>query len=441
MGSVWSGVLGVCGVIFAIAAFSFSALAPQGPAAAQSSNPFDNTVESRARARHKAKKSSVNDRERFADPERASRPMFGPETERNLLAAIRYYESLVARGGWDPIPPGKGLGPGSNDPRVVPVRARLIMTGDLPRRVGTGYKYKAEVVEGVKRFQRRHGLKPTGRVYKSTLQALNIPAEQRLAQLKLNLERARKIARELNAKRYVVVNIPAYELQAISNGKVDLYSRVITGRAQTPTPVLKASIRALNFYPYWHVPTSIAVRQLAPLVARDPGYLQRERIRVFKGSGGEVDSTRISWSPSRARSYLFRQDPGPQNALGLLRLDMPNKHTVYMHDTPLQRLFRYGLRPYSAGCVRVHQVFELADWLLDGKDGWNARRIQNTIQAGKSETVNLRRPVPVHLVYLTAWGEPDGRAQFRVDIYNKDGTNKVVAEIEGSPADRAALTP
>lgn len=382
----------------------------------------------------------VNTRESFETPARATQPMFGPATEQNLQAAIRRYEALAAAGGWAPIPPGEGLGPGSVDKRVKLLRARLIITGDLSRSVGTGFKYPPAVVEGAKNFQRRHGLKPTGRVYGSTLQALNIPVQQRLAQLRLNLKRTRSIARQLKGSRYVVVNIPAYELQAIQDGRVALYSRVITGKASTPTPILTAKIRALNFYPHWNVPSSIAARALVPMVMKDRGYLAREHIRVY-GGNGEVDTTRVAWSPGKGRSYRFRQDPGPFNALGVVRLDMPNKHTVYMHDTPLQRLFRYGLRPYSAGCVRVHRVLELSEWLTEGKAGWTGRRIRNVVAAGKSETVTFAKPVPVHLVYMTAWGTADGGAQFRVDIYNKDGASRVTAEIEGSAAERNALTP
>jgi murein L,D-transpeptidase YcbB/YkuD len=286
----------------------------------------------------------------------------------------------------------------------------------------------------------RHGLKPTGRVYGSTLAAMNVPARQRLAQLRLNLDRVRRISRQLKGKRYIVVNIPAYQLQAVDRGKVQLYSRVITGKSSTPTPVTVTSIRALNFYPYWNVPQSIAVRALVPKVMQDRSYLQRERIRAFAGNG-EVDTTKVNWSPGMGRRYSFRQDPGPGNALGVIRLDMPNKYTVYMHDTPLQRLFRYGVRAYSAGCVRVHRIFDLSAWLLEENGGWSRARVDRAVAAGKAETVKLKRPVPVYLVYVTAWGLPDGTAQFRVDIYNKDGTDKVVAEIEGTRAEVSALTP
>ncbi len=293
------------------------------------------------------------------------------------------------------------------------------------------------------RFQLRHGLRPTGRVYGSALRALNVPAERRLAQLRLNLQRIRKIAPRLQGRRYVVVNIPAYELQAIAGGRVQLYSRAITGKPGTRTPILTARIRALDFLPYWNVPQSIVRRALLPKLAKDPGYLAREHIRVLSGAGtgSEVDPTSISWSKGKAGRYRFRQDPGPFNALGLVRFDMPNKHIVYLHDTPLQRLFRYDVRAYSAGCVRVHKVFRLAEWLLQGNGGWSRRRIRNVVASRKSGTVTLAEPIPVHLVYVTAWGAPDGTAQFRPDAYNRDGAGRFVATLEGPKNEISALTP
>lgn len=423
-----------------LAAFAVTLLSGAEPAPAKD-RWFDNPVQQRQPRGARNDGPAGTQRESFVDPVGSNKPMFGPATARNLEAAIRRYEAFVAAGGWPRIPKGPGLGLGSVDERVSLIRRHLIATGDLPRSAGIGHKYLSFVVEGVKRFQMRHGLKPTGRVYGSTLAALNIPAKQRLAQLRLNLERVRKISRQLKGKRYIVVNIPAYELQAIDRGRVKLYSRVITGKSSTPTPVTATRIRALNFYPYWNVPQSIATRALVPKVTQDPGYLARERIRVFAGKGAEVDTTKVSWTPSMGRRYVFRQDPGPGNALGVIRLDMPNKYTVYMHDTPLQRLFRYGVRPYSAGCIRVHKIFDLSAWLLQEKGGWSRSRVMKTVAAARAETVTLPRPVPVYLVYVTAWGLPDGTAQFRVDIYNRDGTDRVTAEIEGSKADVSALTP
>lgn len=381
------------------------------------------------------------ERERFAEPARADQPVYGPQAERNLKAAIARYERIVAYGGWPQVPKGRGLGPSSRGVRVKALRRRLLASGDLPRGVGVGEKFDSRVEEAVKRFQRRHGLKPSGRVYRSTLSALNVTAKQRLEQLRRNLKRVRALAGALKGKRFVVVNIPGYELQAISGNRVELYSRVITGRAGTPTPVMTARIRALDFYPYWNVPQSIAARALVPREARSPGYLAKERIRVFAGSGGEVNPARINWSGARAGRYMFRQDPGPFNALGLIRLDMPNKHTVYMHDTPLQQLFRYSMRTYSAGCVRVHRIFELAEWLLKENGGWNRQRVQRMIAAGKSATVKLTRPVPVHLVYVTAWGAPDGTAEFRPDVYDRDGTGRFTGRLEGRKQDILAITP
>lgn len=419
--------------------FAALLLLQTAPASAVKPRWFDNPVERRAE-QPKSDQRAV-ERERFPDPPRARHSMFGAEAERNLQAAIRHYEQIVASGGWPKVAEGPGLGPGSLDPRVEALRARLMVTGDLPRAVGLGRKFTKDVTAAVKRFQRRHGLKPTGRVYGSTLDALNLPAEARLAQLRLNLDRVRKLASQLKGDRFIVVNIPAYELQAVANGRVELYSRVITGKPSTPTPILTANIQALDFRPYWHVPQSIASRALIPREAAEPGYLQSENIRVFSASaqGAAIDPGKVNWS--QARGYVFRQDPGPFNALGVIRLDMPNKHTVYMHDTPLQRLFRYSVRSYSAGCVRVHRIFDLSAWLLQGVGGWNEARIQRAVAAGETESVTLPRPVPVYLVYVTAWGSQEETAQFRPDIYSQDGASRFVAELEGSKAEISAVTP
>ncbi len=402
-------------------------------------NPVNNAKERAERRRAKEARGEIN-RKTFDDPADAARPMFGSGAERALERAIVTYTSIVANGGWRPIPKGKMMATGSSGDRVVLLNRRLIASGDQRPNAARSHKYNEEEVQAVERFQRRHGLKVTGRVNRLTLQALNISAKHRLAQLKVNLARVRKIAAQVRGKRYVLINIPSYELQAISNGRVALYSRVITGKPNTPTPVMKVNVRAVNFFPHWNVPRSIARRAIVPKAAKDPGYLTREGIRVFS-SKGEVNPASVNWSRASAGNYRFRQDPGPRNALGLIRFDMPNKHIVYMHDTPLQSLFRYGVRSYSAGCVRVNKVAELAAWMLNDSGNWSQNSVRRALGAQQAKTVKLRRQVPVHLVYVTAWGSEDGRANFRLDIYNKDGAPRIVADLEGNAAQISALSP
>ena len=228
------------------------------------------------------------------------------------------------------------------------------------------------------------------------------------------------------------MNIPSYELQAVNDGRLEIYSRVVLGKPGTPTPVISARIRALNTLPYWHVPQSIAQRQLIPAIKKDPSYLQKQRIRVFASWGGkEIDPSTVNWWAPQGQRFVFRQDPGPQNALGLLRLDMPNKHIVYMHDTPLKQLYDYHLRPYSAGCVRVQTVFDVGEWLLKGDQNPISGQLNSIVRQGQKQTIKLRAPVDVHFVYISAWASGDGQAHFRPDIYRKDGRIVQTAQVGG----------
>ena len=204
---------------------------------------------------------------------------------------------------------------------------------------------------------------------------------------------------------------------------------------------MRATIKAVNFFPYWRVPESVAHLDLIPRLVKEPEYLQKEQIRVFTGSynGPELDPISIDWRQADAAKLRFRQDPGPQNALGLLRLDMPNEHGVYMHDTPMKPLFNQRGRAFSAGCVRVQDVFTLAEWVARYEPGWEQPgRVQEVLAAGNPFDLNLTRPVPVYFTYITAWAEPDGAIQFRPDIYGRDGLRDVVAAHERDPSEGPA---
>lgn len=337
--------------------------------------------------------------------------------------AVARYDQIVRSGGWRAIPSGPTLRFGARDERVVLLRRRLKATGELHPGAQESSGYGREVSDAVKRFQERHGLTPSGNVNRFTLRALNVSAQKRLHQLRLNRKRLNRLITKTQGRTYIVVNIPGYELQAVSRGQLQISSRVVVGKPVTSTPEVSAHVRAVNFLPYWHVPQSIAHRALIPAVKKDPNYLRKEHIRVFASWGGaEVDSTQVNWWAPQGKRYVFRQDPGPFNALGLIRLDMSNKYIVYMHDTPLKKLFRYHLRPYSAGCVRVEQVQPLASWLLQREAGWGSGRVAQAIQSGQQQTVKLKRPIPVHFVYLSAWVSGDGQIKFRMDIYDKDGS-------------------
>jgi murein L,D-transpeptidase YcbB/YkuD len=357
-----------------------------------------------------------------------------------LEGAVQRYQSIVANGGWPTVPSTRR--PEDDDQRAPLLRQRLMISGELSRKAASGFGYGYEDLEpAVRRFQHNNGLRATGRLDTSTLQALNVPAQARLAQLRVNLQRLRELTEQRIEDRYVLVNVAAFQLEAVEHHQVELRHRVIAGKPERQTPAVRATIKAINFYPYWRVPESVAHLDLIPRLVKEPEYLAKEQIRVLTGTynGPEVDPAQIDWRQADATKLRFRQDPGPQNALGLLRLDMPNEHGVYMHDTPMKPLFNQRSRAFSAGCVRVQDVFALAEWVARNEQGWEQPgRVQEILGAGQAFDLNLSRPVPVYFTYITAWAEPAGGIQFRPDIYGRDGMRDVVASHERDPSDGPA---
>ena len=394
------------------------------------------------------RRSEDRDRERAArqaepldDLRPDAMPMRSDEMIAAIEAAIPKYQQIDDSGGWPVVPPGRMMREGEDDDRVPLLRRRLQMSGDLRARNDgyNSYTFDGELTDAVKRYQRRNGLRPTGRVERSTYPALNMSVDQRIAQLRMNLGRIRELMANPVEGRYVLVNVPAFQLEAVQKYEVQQRHRVIVGRTERQSPSVKATIRALNFFPYWRVPDSVAHLDLIPRLLKEPDYLQNEKIRVLDAAGvNEVDPQTVNWTAPEAQKLKFRQDPGPQNALGLVRIDMPNEHTVYMHDTPMKPLFAQRSRAFSAGCVRVEGVFNLVDWLAHYEQGWGEPgRAQQIVEAGQAVDVTLTRPVPVYFVYITAWAERDGDVEFRPDIYGRDGAVDQVAEMDRDPNEPA----
>jgi murein L,D-transpeptidase YcbB/YkuD len=339
-------------------------------------------------------------------------------------AAIERYEKIVAAGGWPMVPPGRMMRAGDDDPRVPALRKRLRASGDLAAK-GQYYDnetFDAELEIAVRRFQLRNGIRPTGRIEQSVYPVLNISAQERLDQLKLNYDRLRALMTGIE-DRYVLVNVPAFQLEAVEHHEVQLRHRVIAGRPERQTPDVRATIKALNFFPFWRVPDSVAMLDLVPRLQKEPEYIINEVIRVYNGyNGPELDPRAIDWHAPAVANYKFKQDPGDKNALGLVRLDMQNEHGVYMHDTPMKKLFDQRSRAFSAGCVRVQEVFQLAEWIARYEPGWEQPgRVQDVLSQGQALDLTLTRPIPVYFAYITAWAEPStGHIEFRPDIYGRD---------------------
>ncbi|MFQ5626387.1 MAG: murein L,D-transpeptidase [Methyloligellaceae bacterium] len=370
-------------------------------------------------------------------------PFVSQQAIDGLGQAIVRYRKIAGGGGWRPFSGKNTIQPGDRGRHVEELRRHLTLTGDLRAGSRRSRSFGAALQEAVARYQLRNGLRITGFVDSRTRRALNVPAQERLRQLETNLLRLQDLMKINKATRYVLVNVPAYTLQAVAGGTLALRSKVIVGKPARETPNVSAKIRELNFYPYWRVPDSIASKDLIPQIRKDPGYFFKENFSVLPTWGAKpIAPDQIDWMSPDIFDRKFRQDPGANNALGVVRLNMPNKHTVYLHDTPLKQLFHQNSRPFSSGCVRVERVLDLAGWLLDGMKGWTPMRVNVTVALAKSETVKLKKPVPVHFVYVTTWATENGVVHFRPDIYNRDGTSVEVAAAEQTPVPGiGAITP
>ncbi len=391
--------------------------APGKPAAAAKPSPAakpSNTAKGSA-----AKGPSTPEARSAAALALSSDPVFDEGTYARIKEALLSYADIQVRGGWPALPADSKLAPGVSGPNVALLRRRLVITEDMPVAQEEGDAYDAAVAEGVKHFQLRHGLEATGSVGAQTLRALNVPVAARIRQLEASLERLLGMD-FVFAERYVVVNIPAAFVEAVGNDKVQRRYRVIVGKIDKPSPTLTAYITAVDLNPTWTVPLSITKSEIRAHMRRDPTYLDRMHMRVLGAHDEEIDPASIDWSSDRSPNFTIRQDSGTFNALGYLKIDMPNPYSVYMHDTDARKLFDNDYRFDSHGCTRVDNVRDLATWILDDVPGWNRAAIDAGIATGERKVINLPRKMPVAWVYLTGWMTRDGIIEFREDVYAHD---------------------
>jgi murein L,D-transpeptidase YcbB/YkuD len=346
-----------------------------------------------------------------------------------LRQALAEYERIATLGGWPALPAGIRLQLGSSGPTVSVLKRRLAVTGDLRpsflqrvfRRGGRDV-FDAETEAALRRFQERHGLKADGILGPETVVALDVPAAVRVRHLRANLARAQDLS--LATGRVIVVNAPDYRLRAYEDGRQALDMRVVIGTEYNPTPTFSDRMTYLVFRPYWNIPTSIAVEEIVPEIQRDSAALKRKDLEVVVAGGGDsarvVDPKTVDWSGFESSGYMLRRRPGPGNPLGDVKFMFPNQYNVYLHDTPQDNQFRQQDRTFSHGCVRVEKPLELAEFVLRGKPGWDREHIRTAMTSGETQNVGLPEPIPVHIVYWTAWVDESGRVQFRDDIYGLD---------------------
>jgi L,D-transpeptidase YcbB len=352
---------------------------------------------------------------------RISTPTLSPQTVAATEQAIEHYRDIAARGGWSQLPANTRLRLGSRGQAVVALRQRLIQSGDIEPTGGASDTYDSYVEAAVKRFQARHGQNMTGVVNAATVAALNVPTEVRVRQLETNLVRLRSFSGNLG-NRYVIVNIPAALVETVENGQVVTRHAAGVGKIDRQSPIMNAKITEINFNPFWTVPASIIKKDLIPKMRADPGYLRDNKIRVYTQQGGELQPEQVNWNSDEATKYMFRQDPGADvNSMGFVRINIPNPHGVYMHDTPAKGIFGDDFRFVSSGCVRVQNVRDYVSWLLKDTPNWSRDQIDAAIHSGQRLDARLKEPVNVYWTYVTAWATPDGLVQFRDDIYDRDG--------------------
>jgi L,D-transpeptidase YcbB len=395
------------GAVLTVALLAVGTMA--GPASARDANAFGSAEW----------RQNYDSASRLSVP-RATTPMLSPQSMTATEQAVERYREIVARGGWVNVPGGERLRLGVKSQSVLTLRQRLIQSGDLDPSAGTSNIYDSYVEAAVRRFQTRHGLNTTGAINTVTVTAMNVPADVRLRQLEINVVRLRSFGGNLG-NRYVVANIPAALVETVENGVVATRHAAGVGKIDRQSPILTTKIPEINFNPFWTVPASIIRKDLIPKMRSEPNYLRDSKIRIYS-NGTELQPEQVNWNSDEATRYTFRQDPGGDfNSLGVVRINIPSPHGVYMHDTPSKGIFGDDYRFVSSGCIRVQNVRDYITWLLKETPGWDRAKIDEAIRSGQRIDAKLSSPVPVYWVYVTSWSTPEGVVQFRDDIYGKDG--------------------
>lgn len=353
-----------------------------------------------------------------------------------LRDVLADYRRVAGRGGWPELP-GRTLEPGMRDPAVALLRQWLRLSGDLAPARPDSYEqfYDAEVEVAVRRFQARHGMDPDGVVGLPTSALMNVPVEDRIRQIELSMERWRWLPRDLG-DRHILVNIAGLDMNVMEGDSSVFHSRVLVGQRYRKTPVFSDRMTYLVMNPTWTIPPGILEEDKLPLIREDAGYLARNNIQVLASDGRVMDPSGIDFSAMTGRTaYRFRMDPGPENPLGMVKFMFPNPHHIYLHDTPDHEDFDRPGGAISSGCIRVERALDLTEYLLADLPGWDRPRIDSTLGRPGERTIPLRQPLPIHILYWTAWVDPDGAAHFRRDIYERD---EALAEALLSPPPSAA---
>ena len=340
-----------------------------------------------------------------------------------LKNALSEYRHLKEEGGWETFTTNLSkLEYGMIHPDVASLRKRLSVTqGYIKSDSANEDLFDKTLQDQVVIFQQRNGLLSDGVVGKATIDAFNIPVEERIETIEANLERWRWISDDLG-KLYIRVNIANFELRVMENDKPVFESPAIVGRKYRETPVFGSMLKYLILNPDWVVPPTILTNDVLPAVIKDRSYLAKNNMKILNTKGTEIDPSSIDWNSVSDKDfpYMIRQEPGLKCPLGRVKFVFPNQYDVYIHDTPSRSLFGQNVRTFSSGCIRISNAFELAGYLLKDDPEWSMPNIQKAIDKGEKRTIILKNPIPVYVLYLTAWADENGTVYFGKDVYNRD---------------------
>ena len=391
---------------------------------------------------------------RFPELIQALRPA-SPEYSGLRKGLVRMKE-IAAAGGWESIPAGRPIDKvGAVDSRIPDIRRRLTVTGDyvpppvepMPEeetameqndaskpggdvaaadsvaahRQDLGTVYDQGLFDAVKAFQKRYGLEVDGVIGNETVRAMNVPVAQRIDQIRINLERYRWFLNSRGAN-YIMVNIPSFTVDLVQNNVRRWSSRVIVGKPDTQTPVFRAEIQNVILNPQWVIPDGVMAKdKIIATILKDRSYLEKKNLAIVDSEGHLVSPSSVDWARyvNGGFPYKLVQASGDEGSLGRIKFMMPNRFTVYMHDTPLKELFDRTRRTFSHGCIRVDKPLDLAEIVLQDKVHWSSSRIQEAIDTDRTRTISLPKRIPVYILYHTAFAD-SSRVEFRTDIYDRD---------------------
>jgi len=341
-------------------------------------------------------------------------------TYNGLKKALQFYQTIKKDGGWNEIPDGELLKKGDQNDRIALVKKRLIASQCLKKNdTGELNQFDEKLYAALILFQKRHNLDVDGSLGKLSIAAMNVSVDDRINQIKVNLERWRWLPQEYS-KYYVLVNIANFSVEVFKDGINQRQYKAIVGKNFRRTPVFSSKITYLVLNPTWTVPPTIINEDIIPAVKKDSNYLKKKNLIVLDPKGNSIDPSTIDWNSTAPLLYNYQQPAGPENALGAVKFMFPNSYSVYLHDTPSRELFDKSERSFSSGCIRVQHPLLLAEYFINDSTNWNLDKIKKQIESKKTLTVSLKNPPDIHILYWTAWTTDEGIIQFRKDIYDRD---------------------